>query len=226
MFVIVTTAPRPRPTVLECLNSMCLAGFERPVVLSDGDNLSMEGVIRNKPPLGGFKSWCKALDLGVQSRRDWVLICEDDILWCPNAFTLLAQDLGYCTADDFGYLSLYTCRRVSSHLEQRYGVHKRGTLEPGVYESRLGWSTWGSQALLFSRESAIALQQSEAFKDYRKNYGKNRNRDAIVSKCLTLIGRRTWFRIPSLVNHTLGEENSSLGPKGLQLGLRSDYVLC
>lgn len=230
MYTVVTTAPRPIPTLAPCIASMRLAGFNETIhVLSDSERIDGDidaSILYNEPPLGGFRNWCKALDLGLASRHEWILICEDDILWCKDARAKISRDIAMVTKlGPFGYLSFYTCRHVSHHIERSLMV-KRGKLPNGIYLSRLGWSTWGSQALLFSRESAIALKNYGPFQYYRDEYTKNRNRDAIVSRCLADMKLNTYFRVPSLVSHDLGNANSSLGNKPIQLGLLTDYAPC
>lgn len=224
IYTIVTTAPRPNPTIEHCLASMEAAGFIDIDVTSDG-GYDGRNVFCNKPPLGGFLNWCRALELGIASESDWILIVEDDTLWCPDSYYNITKDLARLDDELFGYLSLYACRRVSTHLEKVLRVKPRA-IPHGIYESNLGWSTWGSQALLLSRGSAQALDEMPLFNEYRNCYVKNRNRDAIVSRCFAEMRRQTLFRIPSLLSHGLGDGNSSLGDKPIQDGLKSDYPGC
>lgn len=221
--VAVTTAPRPVETLTRSTESLRRAGFEDAAIVSDGPVVSRDGFVTyvNSPPLGGLKNWCWALQMLVETTQaSWLMVAEDDVLWAKGAAAALAQDLEWLDAKgDVGYLSLYTCRKVSREIERRKG----GRLGKGLHKSALGAGCWGSQAYVIPRSSAVALLANEAFDDFRRNYVKNRNRDNIVSGCLAAMGFALYYRVPCLVSHEMGSANSSLSTKPVQRGLLTDY---
>lgn len=222
---IVTTAPRPKTTLRESLVSFRHAGFhDELLVLADGvpqervDDLGAHIVV-NDPPLGCLKNWAFALTLLVEraSHFDYVAVLQDDILWALNSNTILE---GYPPPGN-GVTSLYCPRKVSTHLMKKYG----DPLPAGYVASELGWETWGAQAFLFTPDTARQLRDSDMFVDYVANYVKNRNVDRIVGQCLMDIGIPLYYRVPCLVNHELGNRNSSLGRKPLHLHMQTDYFV-
>lgn len=147
------------------------------------------------------------------------MLCEDDITWAEGSRSALAADL-QSVNPDVGFLSLYCANRVSREIERR---QRRLRLKRGWHESRLGWESWGSQCLIFPRPAALRLLVDPQFNDFRVNYEKNRNRDAVTAKCVIDLGMKTLYRIPCLVNHDLGSGNSSLRLKPVQKGLTTRY---
>lgn len=221
--VAVTTAPRPVETLSRSADSFRRAGFDGAAIVSDGPLASRDGFVTyvNDPPLGGLRNWCFALQLLVETTQaSWLMIVEDDVLWAKNAAAALDADLAMLDGKpNVGYLSLYTCRKVSREIERRKG----GRLGKGLHKSTLGASCWGSQAYAIPRSAAVALLANEAFDDFRRNYVKNRNRDNIVSGCLMAMGLSLYYRVPCLVSHEMGSANSSLSTKPVQRGLLTDY---
>lgn len=223
---MITTAPRPVPTLDASIHSMRAAGFDETInVLADGacsytqDNVN---IVVPGQRLGGLKAWVYALTWLVQeTEAEWLAVLEDDITWAPGAREALIRDL--ITLEergDTGYLSLYLCLHNSTRIE--YALNTR-QLPPGIYEGKLGWSTWGSQALVLPRSTAKDLLKYRHFKEFVEGYAKNRNRDAVVSRYLKQLGYRTLFRVPCLVNHELGAMNSALGDKPFRPQLETKY---
>lgn len=223
----ITTAPRPIPTLERSLASMRAAGINAPVpVFSDGPCTVSDAaaiVIENTPPLGGLRNWCHALErVTRETNAEWIAMLEDDILWAQGSGEALLRDLDHSRrqAPDIGYLSLYLPSIVSRSMERE---QMRVRLRPGYHRSRMGNRCWGSQAYVLPRHAAEALLADPTFQDYRQNYAKNRNRDNIVSGCLSQMGRQLLYRVPCLVSHELGSANSSLGDKPVQRGLLTRY---
>jgi len=100
---------------------------------------------------------------------------------------------------------------------------KNGTLQRGWYGSSQGKKTWGAQCLVFSREQARELLSCKIFNGFLNDYRWDKNIDAIIGQSLGNRGLHIAYRIPCLVNHTLGEGNSSLGYADVRPDLRTKY---
>lgn len=226
---IITTAPRPTETLTRSIKSWREAGFdERLNIFSDGvpefelPALPMLRFMFHPDfRIGGLVSWVYALNqLLLISDARWLMVAEDDIVWTRNCKATLLAELEKADPKGIGYISLYAARAVTWRLQRGVTL---GHLPPGYYESRLGWSTWGSQCLILPRASAIALLQNDAFRKFVQGHIKNKNRDAVVSKFLSDMRLRTMFRIPCLVNH-IGAGNSAYG-NAEKKALETDYFV-
>lgn len=203
------------------LRSYRLAGFSGAVhIFADGP-LEMSGsevIVTNCPPLGNLRNWALALrTLERDTTADWLMVCEDDIEWVRGGALALTEDLkrlGHVFSRA-GALSLYLpCR------------HTKGlpTLKPGWHGDGLqrGKGAWGAQCLLFSRAQAQSLLSDAQFDLYLKSK-MDKNVDAIVQKCINDRNREVLYRVPCLVDHSLGEGNSSLGYRDDRPDLRTNY---
>ena len=224
--LVITTAPRARPTLRPSMESMRAAGFEQLVlVVSDGVlEAGLPGPVQlevNDPPRGGLRNWLHALRRAVAVFPDpWIGVLEDDVLWAAGAAAALRSELNVRRPmPDLGYLSLYLSRKVSRPIERSAGRR----LAPGWHESKLGQACWGSQGYVFPRGLAVQLAQSLEFERVVLGHVKNRNRDGIVSGFLARKGLRLLYRVPSLLSHELGQANSSLADKPVQQSLLCDY---
>lgn len=225
----VATAPRPRPTLRDSLLSYRSAGFNGQVtVLADGApteplaDLNV-GLMVNDPPRGALKNFAFGLEwMLAHHTAPWLLMMQDDITWAEDAARALDADLADIKPkriERAGCLSLYCARKISMPLERRFGK----PLPAGWHNPKLGWQTWGAQAYLFTRHGAEMLVADPQFQNFVANYVKNRNIDRIVAKCLHEMGLAILYRIPCMVDHSLGSANSSLAPKPVQRMLQTDY---
>jgi hypothetical protein len=221
--IAITTAPRDRETFAASLASLRAAGFVQQVrVLADKVSPEGEGCVitRNDPPLDGIKNWYKACrTLLDETAATWLMILEDDVTWAKGASEALYRDLGALDPATTGYLSLYLCRHVAKHI-QREAHAKR--LPPGMHDAAsMGGRCWGSQAYVLPRQSAEKLLSDRIFTNMVQIRWKNR--DLLVSGTLSRHGKKLLYRVPCLVNHKLGNANSSLTKKGVMPDLLTDY---
>ncbi|HMF59117.1 MAG TPA: hypothetical protein VK595_02025 [Vicinamibacterales bacterium] len=225
MATAVITAPRPRETLSLSLRSYRLAGFDNAIrIFADGPvstDTDALHITRNDPPLGNLRNWHLALQtLEIETDADWLMVCEDDIEWVRGACAALIGDLRSLEQSRVfqraGALSLYLPRRHTKNLPM--------TLSPGWHGEGLqrGIGAWGAQCLLFSRAQARALLADTQFNQYLQSK-MDKNVDAIVAKCINDCGREILYRVPCLVDHSLGEGNSSLGYKDDRPNLRTNY---
>lgn len=202
--IAITAAPRRIPSLAPSVLSLRNAGFSEPVhVLADGAcglvSDAATSVVQNDPPLGTLGNAFAALAWLMKTRMRWLLLLEDDIVWAYKARAALQAELGKLP-DDTGCVVLYVhpslCRRLKD----------AGRDKPGYHDLSLGYESLGAQAMLFPRQAAEALVNS----DWRQH---TRNRDRVIPGLLKGIGHRTLYRVPSLVNHSPGSGNSSVKPK-------------
>lgn len=231
MHIAVITAPRPRPTLAESIKSMRRAGFTEPVLVcsDDPDAVVMDGVatVRNEVKLGNKLNWTRALALMVEDSRDpeaWIMVCEDDIVWAQDAraqLDLALARLATAAPDSAGAISLFAPHRMTKVAEKE----SRGTLRPGWHWTgmQFGKKTWGAQCYLFKRRWAQRLLSDPVFREHNANPKKDKNIDAIVGEAINLAGRNILYLIPCLVDHQLGEANSSLGYQDERPELRTRY---
>jgi hypothetical protein len=220
----IITAPRPKPTLDASVRSLRQdAGWKGEVcILSDGSIVAPDArcnVRRNVPPLGNLRNWVAALTWITHAAEEpWLMVCEDDIVWAKGAFSALERELKGCS---FDAISLYLPIRMSKRLEE-----KVGPLDPGYHSDRMQVfrSMWGAQCLLLPRRTAVWLLSSRELRSFTHNFRWQKNVDGIVADCLNNTGRKIWWRVPCLVDHTpLGEGNSSLGYADDRPNLRTKY---
>lgn len=228
----IITAPRPkRQTLFDSLASYRTAGGFKNVptfVFADGpapqDGGLADRIILNQYVLGNFRNWASALSFLVHATKaDWLMMCEDDIVWAVGSYAALQRDVQLLKDShlfkDSGALSLYLPMRESKEIE-------RGNeqLKDGWHRGpRRGMKTWGAQCLLFSRENALALIKDYQFMAMQNDRKWQRNVDGIVAKCLNDNGKLISYRVPCLVSHSLGEGNSSLGYADERPNLATKY---
>jgi hypothetical protein len=196
----IITAPRPRPTLRESLASYRAAGFvNEPIVCDD----------TSTRPLGNFRNWVRCMrELIDTTDASHLMVCEDDITWAKEAHRIMVDELLFeGWGGDVGCVSLYTPNKVLNHLRAK-GINPYSKLYHGV---EMGKSTWGAQALLFRRAGAIALLNNAKFISFLAQPRWTKNVDMLIALALESAGFKIYYRVPCLVNHDLGDNNSSLG---------------
>lgn len=224
----IITAPRPRETLYASIQSLVAAGFDDHdvMVFADGPvrnevrDTTNARILSNIRPLGNLRNWAHALKTIFEwSHEDWYMICEDDITWAQGSMAALVSDLDWLVKKD-GALSLYCPINISNYIER----FTSGPIHPGWYPGeRKGMKVWGAQCFAFSRANAERLLNDIQFQSYLVNPKYHKNVDAIVAKCIHDMGHDIWYRIPCLVNHDLGDANSSLGYPDDRPKLRTKY---
>jgi GR25 family glycosyltransferase involved in LPS biosynthesis len=226
----IITAPRPSETLTASLASYRAAGFAEDMVtvFADGDVSPVVSnrhrVIRNPTRLGNLRNWAAALSY-IFTRTDapYLMVCEDDITWAEHAYSALMMDLqAYAQSQSIkrtGAISLYCPIRMSNDIEAMNGPLKRGW----YHSPRRGMKTWGAQCLLFTRRHAHDLLSDPRFNEYLKTPKWTKNVDGIVAQCINERDLFIAYRIPCLVDHDLGDGNSSLGYANDRPNLKTKY---
>jgi GR25 family glycosyltransferase involved in LPS biosynthesis len=151
----------------------------------------------------------------------WLLICEDDVTWAENASQVLEHELRMWDQPKAGLLSLYCPKRMSKLLEN---THSRGSaLSRNWYGLTFGRKLWGAQAFLMQRKEAEALLTCGYMQHVLSDVTKTANIDAHVAESMLLRERQIFYRIPCLVDHVLGDLNSSIYGNKDRPELRTRY---
>jgi hypothetical protein len=212
------------------VQSLRRAGFVDDVTISSDDpNLRWVEtgcmITSNREPLGNLRNWNQCLNLLLEranSNDDWVCVCEDDITWVERCRGDLERDLRDLRSSSrlrtVGALSLYFPIAMSREVE----VSGR-PLERGWHAASRGIKTWGAQCFLFTRQMALDLVKSEIYNEYLSNPKWNKNVDGIVADSIARSDLRILYRVPCLVDHALGEGNSSLGYPDERPKLKTRY---
>lgn len=184
IIVGVTTAPRRVSYLDRTVESLRGAGFSRPIIFadygSDGDCVQTEHA-------GTFQNWLSALRILSTLPGDFVLLAQDDVLFCRNIRGMLdAMPWPYRC----GCISLYT----SSKDAHGIGLGRLKNRNP-----------FGALAYLFPRDVARKIVRDEVAWSWRSH----RNVDQF---CPTVIINRLNLRFysfsPSLCQH-IGEVSTS-----------------
>jgi hypothetical protein len=77
--------------------------------------------------------------------------------------------------------------------------------------------------MVFSQSQAISLLNDGKFKGYIADPSLDKNIDKFVGKVVQDAGKTILYSVPCLVDHDLGDANSSLGYREDRPDLRTDY---
>jgi hypothetical protein len=227
----IITAPRPNSTLEHSLISYRMrAQFENKVhIFADGTPVpfrsdylrAWDGSITiNSRKLGNLRNWWGAFTWLMANTDDpWLMLCEDDITWSENAATILEQELGKW--EKGGLLSLYLPRRMSKVLEAVWSPASK--LSNGWYAVTMGRKLWGAQCFVMSRAEAQALMECGYMSAILSDVTKDKNIDAHVAESMMLRDRKIYYRVPCLVDHVLGDCNSSIYGDKDRPELRTQY---
>ena len=223
-FTAITTAPRPDPTIDQCVNSLIVAGFD-PVIFAEPESSEVSNAltIRNKKKLGVWHNWLSSCKYALaNSDADVIMTVQDDALFHPDSFSYAEKVLW--PREDAGFVSLYT--------PKHYTIKKNKELRPvGVnrIQTRI---LWGSCAMIWDRRVLEAAINTDRAKNWIGVHpkGKNRERkqeilqrrrdnphlinnsDYAIGDILRRMGRSFWYVDPSPVSHI--SEHSTINHGG------------
>ena len=198
----VITAPRPVATLPQTLAELRRAGFAQPVhVFAEPTAPVPEhpGLVLhpNAARLGLWRNWESAARwMLTGTGAPFLLICEDDVRFSPCAALALQHAIDVLPRDSWGYVSLYTPRH---NLPDASGP-------AGWRHVPVGAGTWGALAWCFTRASLRALLSSRTVRTHGDTVGT----DEVISLAVSELGRKSYFHVPSLGDHT-GGDNSTQG---------------
>jgi len=216
--VAVTTAPRKRPTIRKCLESISACGW-KPIVFAEPDSLVPIGTIGflNEIKLGVWHNWIQSVRWVLDNTdASIIMTVQDDSYFHPDSKTYIEQALW--PSPNIGFVSLYTPKHYT--VRSWNGSHR-----PVGINRILTSSMWGACATIFPR---IVLEKvithPTALKWQGVLPGKNRkpgnkekrlriaerrrldpslvaNSDTAIGKIINVLNREMWFVDPSPVSH-------------------------
>lgn len=227
----IISAPREKQTLAPSLFSMHEAGFNQLMHIfreprsADVPALSQARIHQNPHTMGNFRNWVMAAQWLLENTTDnWVMMCEDDITWARNACSVLEYDLARIKMDTAANaISLYCADRMAQYIRGT-GQGSTNGLAFGWYHIASGKKMWGAQCLVFARPWLRDLLDCPYMKEvWATSKADTKNIDLHVSESITKRGKTILYRIPCLVDHKLGDQNSSLYGKTDRPKLRTSY---
>lgn len=204
MKIVITNAPRPKPTISKSIAYLRKVGFEQDItVFSEPDSplISLEGVTQqfNKSRLGCFKNFSRALQESLYD--GWIFILQDDARYNRyiqkylNEFMNLENEAAYLTP----YLSTHDALLMDK-LPQGFHIHDKG------YEE----CYWGAtiSLLIHSKQAKKLLSHPDW-----KAYDKEQKVDCLLCHVMKDLNLDQYFYYPSLVDHF--GHHSTLGHRSI-----------
>lgn len=192
----VTTSPRRLPTLQLCVQSIQNAGWEKPVLFSDGEveiPQSCSGLDSSsrQPAVGAFPNYVLSLtELYMRNpHADAYLMIQDDALFLPSPATrsYLEHVLWPCSGPYIA--SLYCSKKYNQMIA---GWHRF----PG------NW-VWGAVAFAFSKAAVVSILTTHHLFAHRSLPGRQglSKIDVVIGRIATDLGIPIVFPSPSLVQH-------------------------
>jgi hypothetical protein len=197
----VTTAPRPRPTLSACLESLFRAGWQVPRLFVDSavtipDRFSELPVTLRETKLGPWPNYYLSLVelLMREPEADAFMLVQDDVI-LDDRYDLRGYLEKYLwPADPIGAVSLY-CSKVYTQPQA------------GWHEFAGPW-VWGALTFVFSRESAKRFVTDPSVFEHRGHPDDGLIKvDVEIGRWAHAQGLPIYFPTPSLVQH-IGDTSS------------------
>lgn len=161
---------------------------------------SLANIKFNSETLGVFPNWHNAATQESSKGIDYVMILEDDAIFCKSAYNHLLNVLDVLNVlDDFGYVSLYTSAAVTPDQVKHFykGWHQY-----------IANDLWGAVCLVFKRENLVKyLKWAQQFLPPARP--SNIPPDKLVSQFFR--NHKNYMHIPSLCEHLLPLSTSVSG---------------
>lgn len=98
---LVRTCERKSPTLQKTIHSLISVGFKEPIIFEDLEKT------------GTFAPFKKSLYLILEKYNGWILLCEDDVIFCKSTYNILNSIVLSTTQT----ISLFCSHRQDSFLE-------------------------------------------------------------------------------------------------------------
>ena len=223
-FTAITTAPRPDPTIDQCVNSLIVAGFD-PVIFAEPESSEVSNAltIRHEKKLGVWHNWLYSCKYALEnSDADVIMTVQDDALFHPDSFSYAEKVLW--PSEDAGFVSLYT--------PKHYTIKKNKELRPVGINRIYTQALWGSCAMIWDRRVLEAVINTDRAKNWIGVHPKKKtkerkeeilqkrrddpslinNSDYAIGDIVRRLGRSMWYVDPSAVSHI--SEHSTINHGG------------
>jgi len=208
-FTAITTAPRPDPTIHQCVDSLIVAGFD-PVIFAEPESYEVSNAltIRNEEKRGVWHNWLYSCKYALaNSDADIIMTVQDDALFHPDSLSYAEKILW--PSKDAGFVSLYT--------PKHYTIKKNKELRPVGVNRIFTRSLWGSCAVIWDRRVLETVINTERAKNWigvhprsnkqeilqrrRDNPHLINNSDYAIGDIVRRLRRSMWYVDPSPVSH-------------------------
>jgi len=197
----VTTAPRAKPTLDTCLDSLSRSGWEVPRLFVDSgvtiaDRFSDLPVTFHETKLGPWPNYYLALVelLMREPEADAFMLVQDDVVFDDRHDLRTYLEAILWPADPIAAVSLYCSKAYTRPVAGWHQVESR-------------W-IWGALAFVFPRESAKRFVTDPLVFDHRRNPTEGLvNIDILIGRWADEHQLPIYFPSPSLVQH-IGNESS------------------
>ena len=182
------------------------AGWENPIIFSDGVEYDWSKQTRRDEPLGAFGNFCCALmELFMRCPRDGnILLIQDDVVFCRNTREYLESIVFPTHAS---HAKIYIPSIAEDELRKTRDLDEKAR---GFHELRGPVSSYGAQAYVFTHQQAMALLLSYPLLYHRHNNSRgHKNIDGAVYRTTANRNKHEYVHVPSLCQH-IGQ-TSSLG---------------
>jgi len=201
--VVITTAPRPIPTIKRTIASVRVMHLE-PVVFAEPDSVSVNAhTIHNETRKGVWDNWRQAAEWALKNTNaETILMLQDDVAIHPQTKRVIQQHLW--PSSNTGFISLYT----PAHYQKNNvtGLHRVRTR-----------ALWGACAMLWPREVLESVLQHdichkwigvpparnrhEVMANRKRNRALIQNSDTAIGRIMNAMGKEMWFVTPSPAQH-------------------------
>jgi hypothetical protein len=205
-FCAVTTAPRRDCTLLRCVDSMQIAGFDPVVFAEPGSTRTDCETITNPQRLGVWHNWLASCRYALSRDVDFIMTVQDDSLFHPDSREFIESIKWPINA---AFVSLYT--------PKHYSRYRTGKPRPTGVNRIVTRSLWGACALVWRPqvlEQVINHKIAKSWAGARPRSGNPAirearlanphtiaNSDTAIGKIANEMGLSMYFVDPSPVSH-------------------------
>jgi hypothetical protein len=210
----VTTAPRPKPTLDACLDSLSRAGWKVPRLFVDSgvtiaDRYSDLPLTFRETKLGPWPNYCLALVelLMREPAAEAFMLVQDDVIFDDRHELRAYLEEILWPADPIAAVSLYCSKAYTRPVA-------------GWHELESRW-IWGALAFVYSRESAQRFVTDPLVFEHRSNPTEGLvNIDILIGRWAHEHQLPIYFPSPSLVQHIGNESSIWSDPESRAIGER------
>lgn len=188
----ITLAPRPNPTINECLKAIRDAGFnEKIYIFAEPGDYQIEDenveVRTNIVKLWCFKNYNNMVEQLLELDVEYIATRQDDFIIKPEAYDKFMDMIDHpCT---FWYFSYHTRPRLSKYVTKNW------------WNNIMLWRQAWWMEYVFRKDVLQAIINHPFYQSHLLTYKKNQQIDACVSEVLKQMNLPNYYHNPSLSTH-------------------------